>query len=1012
MKTDGHKKKLTVYRCLTSVSVLSALLSAPTLAQQSTWQDTISRLAHYYNTQSEVSRSSTSGPVAAAPERFLSRFPAGEELIFTVVAAGYNRGEIFAVSSENGMKVGLAELSALLNFNIDVSAEGTSAQGWFFDTSTQFSVHQGDDEKLIIETRDKTITVASEDYTIDGDLLLEVDVLSNALGLMFTADESRLVLNVSSSRVFAFESAEARRKRLAGTRFSRAPSVLPEKNNGYSLYTPPLLDAQLSLRTSNTSTFTGYSIASSQDFAYANTQLYLAGDDEDTLREARVTLSRDSEKADVLGLPLTYAALGDVLPINTGLGQTASFGRGIALSNIKTALADNRLVNFTGVIQAGWDVELYRNGILVANTLDIQEGRYEFTDIELLYGNNDFELVFYGPQGQVQREEKSYVVDSNSLHKGQSSFRFSLVDSNETVLGVRNVTEDATQKGINAGFVYDRGLSDWFTIGLGGNYFDPDEGEAFSSVSLRNNISAGNWGLVNTVVQLNSEQRKNYLVNYRSRFWGNSFSALWRKNETSNLLDQDDNLKLGERTQSIALTLNGRLNDSFFIPLDYESRWARSWNAQSSEVESFRQSLFTNTHIGGINYSFTGTKGNTLYENSDWTYSSELGYRNRFGRIFTRLYSSFIHSPESKINSVGATLSYPFSNQLSGELRYSYSPITNSDSYNARLNWFGEKVTVTSYASYSDDNDWSISLLARFGIGLNADRQSISLTPRPITSNGALAVRLFEDKNLNNEYDDDEPLLDGVKVNASQVSRSATTEDGMAFLERLPKNRRTDIVIDESTLPDFTYARSDKGFSVTGRPGLLQFADIPVVRSGELDGTVYLTQLDGEERALPFVNLHLVDADGVTVATTKSEYDGFYLFEKILPGNYKLLVDPRDLQRQNAAIDIEKSLDVSNRGDVFSNVDLVLREVTYTSGYMAEISKFTSLPLLKVYFGLIKKRLPKRFFTDAFYLPSADKAHYSLALGYSNNKQDIETLCEQIQRHSTNCKVAALELGQ
>ena len=43
----------------------------------------------------------------------------------------------------------------------------------------------------------------------------------------------------------------------------------------------------------------------------------------------------------------------------------------------------------------------------------------------------------------------------------------------------------------------------------------------------------------------------------------------------------------------------------------------------------------------------------------------------------------------------------------------------------------------------------------------------------------------YEDQNMNNEYDDNEPLLDGVTVNAAQVSRSATTEDGMAFINRL-----------------------------------------------------------------------------------------------------------------------------------------------------------------------------------------------------------------------------------
>lgn len=1015
MKTESHKIKKGLYKAAflaSRVALLCITLASSSIhAEQDEWQNTVARIAEYYDNHAKQASVPVTHQAPPTPNRFLSRFPAGEELIFTLNVAGYNRGEIFAVVSEYGLKIGLAELSALLDFNIDVSPDGSTAKGWFFNSSNRFLMQPNEDNKLVIIANDERTELQMSDYNIDGDALLEIGVLAKTLGLSFSADESRLILYVTSKNVFAFESAEARRARLIGASFSRAPSVLPEKNNDYSLYTPPLFDAQLTARATDTSTFTGYSLASSQDLAYVNTQLFLSGDDEDTLREARVTFSRDSDQADVLGLPLTYAAVGDVLPINAGIGQTPSFGRGIALSNVRNALADNRIVNFTGVIQAGWDVELYRNGILLANAFDIQDGRYEFTDIELLFGNNDFELLFYGPQGQIQREEKTYLVDGNSLKRGESSFRFSAVDSNETVLGVTNVTDDPTQKGINAGFVYEQGLNDWYTIGLGGTYFAPDEGDNFSTVSLRNNLSLGSLGLVNSVVQLNSEDRRNYLVNYRSRFLGNSLSVLWRKDEGQQITDEDSQQQDGYRSQSLGFTLNGRTSGSFFIPLDYESSWFRNWNQQGDESESFRQSLFTNTSIGGVNYAFLGNRSNTSSQHNDWEYTSELGYRNRFGRAFTRLFATYQHSPESTLESVGTSLNYPFSNNFNGELRYAYSAINHSSSYNARLNWFGEKVTISSFASYSDDDQWSISLLARFGLALNADQKSLALSPRPITGSGALAVRVYEDQNLNSVYDDEEPLLDGVKVNATQVSRTATTEEGLAFIERLPKNRRTDIVIDESTLPDFTYMRADDGFSVTGRPGLLQFADIPVVRSGELDGTLYLMQVNGEERTLSYVNLYLINEKGETVASTKSEYDGFYLFEKILPGNYKLLVDSKDLQRQSAALDITKTLNVTNRGDVFSDVDIVLTELLLESGYMAKVSEFSSLPLLKVYLSLIEKRLPDDVIQEPFYLATKNNS-YLLSLGYSKDSTTMEALCTRLQDFNIDCEVAPLELGQ
>ena len=51
--------------------------------------------------------------------------------------------------------------------------------------------------------------------------------------------------------------------------------------------------------------------------------------------------------------------------------------------------------------RVGWDAELYRNGQLLAFAENRADGRYEFIDVPLLYGQNRFEVVLYGPQGQI-----------------------------------------------------------------------------------------------------------------------------------------------------------------------------------------------------------------------------------------------------------------------------------------------------------------------------------------------------------------------------------------------------------------------------------------------------------------------------------------------------------------------------------------------------------------------------------------------------------------------------------
>ncbi len=57
-----------------------------------------------------------------------------------------------------------------------------------------------------------------------------------------------------------------------------------------------------------------------------------------------------------------------------------------------------------GILPTGYEVELYRNDILVGSVRTAVNDQYEFLEVPVDYGVNVFRLVFYGPQGQ-RREE-------------------------------------------------------------------------------------------------------------------------------------------------------------------------------------------------------------------------------------------------------------------------------------------------------------------------------------------------------------------------------------------------------------------------------------------------------------------------------------------------------------------------------------------------------------------------------------------------------------------------------
>ena len=62
--------------------------------------------------------------------------------------------------------------------------------------------------------------------------------------------------------------------------------------------------------------------------------------------------------------------------------------------------------------------------------------------------------------------------------------------------------------------------------------------------------------------------------------------------------------------------------------------------------------------------------------------------------------------------------------------------------------------------------------------------------------------------------------------------------------------------------------------------------ELPLVSAGEISGTL----LREGGRSLNGVDIELIDKNSRVVKTTRSEYDGFFLFESVPYGTYKLRV--------------------------------------------------------------------------------------------------------------------------
>ena len=153
----------------------------------------------------------------------------------------------------------------------------------------------------------------------------------------------------------------------------------------------------------------------------------------------------------------------------------------------------------------------------------------------------------------------------------------------------------------------------------------------------------------------------------------------------------------------------------------------------------------------------------------------------------------------------------------------------------------------------------------------------------PLAAVGQVEARIFRDDNMNGRRDAGEAVEEGAMLTASTaLALHASGTDGVASANGLAAFRPVAIGIDASSLSDPSLAPRDALQVIVPRPGVTARLDIPLVGAGDVEGALVNNDGSGFEG----LDIELVDAAGRTVATARSDYDGFFLFERVAYGSY------------------------------------------------------------------------------------------------------------------------------
>lgn len=831
-------------------------------------------------------------PVSKAQENVGSGagFAIETELLLDILLDGQSLDTtILAYQRDGQIFVALGELMTVIQFPVNTDAASGQAGGWYIKEERDFLLDLG--QNLVIS--DGVRYQPGEDVVVsESQIFVALKALEMWFPLKFQSLIRQLALNVEPTEQIPLQQMFARRNnRVFGIGAVSRDPVLPFQETPYQAVGPHATDVRLNTSSSlegeddkSTSLSGSYSILSRGDLAWMTSTIALSGNDRDDVSNGRIKLERQLEQP---FLNLDYIEIGDV---DTGSRGVLIRGGG-AEAGIQGTFSDD-FIDLRGDIPPDWEVELYRNGILIDVQLVGQAAQYEFLEVPLEFGENRFEFVFYGPYGEERRDER-IVYAGDGLDLGDVSYSISGVEDGESVIDGFQASQRGTQGTGRYLANFNVGLGRNVTARLGVDSFEQD-GDRLQD--YRFGLSA-NFANVQTSLGFNSNAK-----------------AL---DSASGLIKG----RLGTDTRvSVRYTeflINGL--EAEFVP-DDRSLWSldtnfasRVFNVPVAVNASRREKEQSNNTFASL-----GTTLPTAWARISKSFfyvraEDESRVDEQFGGSFNfgvdhrpwrfRAGSSYELSPEAEFKDVFSSASIQLDQRMRMNFDVRHNPANNYTNYRMGFSWGLDYLQISPQISYDSNERW---------IGLVS--LSTSFNPRPgqynpiidrlsQTSSGAAYARVFMDDNGDGIWSEREEGLHDVRVEAIQSYRTAVTAgDGSAYLTRLRRNQVTDVAIDPESFPDLDLVATNPGVSIKPRPGSWSTIDFPVIRTMELEGYVFQERPSGQKPGpLPRVLVKLLDQDGSLVSQQRTVFDGFYLFSNVAPGSYRIVLnedlDSRLLER-------------------------------------------------------------------------------------------------------------------
>jgi hypothetical protein len=850
------------------------------------------------------------GAVAATPvtERWAAN--PDDQFLLDVKLHQYRLGDgVRAYNTPDGTCLIFGDFLTALDVPMKIDLMARKASGWAFTEANRISIDAGAGT-VAFGGKSETLAAQAIRETPEG-WCVDSGALSRWFGLGVKPVTSGSVLILETKAKLPVEAAIEREKRAANLHKAKFDlASLPQVRLPYRMWRAPALDFVVSAGMTYRAD-TGMkvdrraSVLAAGEFVHLSYDAQLATDDKGRPSSFRLRAYRSDPDGQLLGpLKATHFGFGDVAGLATRLSGSSTSGRGAVVTNrpvvAPTSFDRTRL---EGELPSGWEAELYRNGQLLAFARSDERHRYVFDDVQLMYGDNDISIVLYGPQGQVRTRNEVVNVGQDNVPPGKTWYWAGVNQPGRDLVSLHSEIRSPNEPKVQAAVAVEHGLDARTSVGaLARTMLLEDQRVTFVEGTVRRSLGSA---LVEVGVSKETGGGTAARAQLLAKFGSTNVSA-------EAVAANDFHLRGGPPTtvRDASLSVDSPIHvGRAVIPAHGSLRYSErpDGSGQLDAAARLAASIDRFNLAAEVRYTRQYLASGAAPPGN---FTTDLIATGRVGPVRVRGSTSFELGSANRFRSAELTGYWTASDHVDWEGTLAYDGAQNRArariSHIRRMNGFA--LALTGEAA----TDGSVAV----GINLNFSldpSHGLSLSRKPLAGAGSVRARVYRDLNDNGAADPGEPFEKGALVTAGNLlAEQPTGRDGTVLIPGLATFKAITVGIDRTSLEDPMLAPKKALQVVVPRPGIPAEVDIALVASGDIEGAVVKNGGLGFEG----IDLELVDSAGAVVATARTDYDGYFLFQGAPYGSYRVRIAKSSAEAIGAATALDVAATISDEHPV------------------------------------------------------------------------------------------------